>query len=160
MSGMYPNKNGRQKADKAAPTAAGRSFRFDWAILLYPASILAALVVLYTMSRSIERESSVPRDREAAQQAVSVSDASVQSQTPPGTPENRPETALFGQSAEQPGQVHSASQSTGAASIPQDTSTSEVDAVDFANLEGPAAVTAMLRRAVQQGDHTDQAIHR
>ncbi len=153
MSGMHPNKNGRQKADKAAPTAAGRSFRFDWAILLYPASILAALVVLYAMSRSIERESSVPHDREAAQQAVSVSDASLQSQMPPGTPENRPETALFGPSGEQPGQVHPVSQSTSVASIPQDTSTSEVDAVDFANLEGPAAVVAMLRRAVQQGDH-------
>lgn len=153
MRGMFSKKNGKKQAEATSAAAAQRKFRLDWPLLLYPASILAALAVLYVVSRTIERESPMPRDRGAASEATTTIDNTDQSETTAANTGGVPEVAgglSVGLSSDiNPAASWDNTQSNIALNAP----TGEVQAIDFDQLEGPAEVVSMLRRAIQQEDH-------
>lgn len=154
MRGMFSKKNGKKQAEATSAAAAQRRFRLDWPLLLYPASILAALAVLYVVSRTIERESPMPRDRGAASEATTTIDNTDQPETTATNTGGVHETA---------GGPSPRLSSDGAPTVPWDNTQGnialnaptgeEVQAVDFDQLEGPAEIVSMLRRAIQQEDH-------
>ncbi|MEN6577789.1 MAG: hypothetical protein ABFD90_15705 [Phycisphaerales bacterium] len=149
MRGMCPKKNSKLQVETAPSATPKHSFRLDWPILLYPASILATLVVLYVVSRSIERESPMPRDRGAAEQATSTSGSG---ERPDAA--NNGSAAAHEQSPRQSGETGPASaQDNADGTVAQDAPADELQAIDLDQLEGPARIVAMLRMAVQQGDH-------
>jgi hypothetical protein len=150
---MFSKKNGKKQAEATSVAAAQRRFRLDWPLLLYPASILAALAVLYVVSRTIERESPMPRDRGAAREATTPIDNTDQSETTAANTGGVSEVAgglSVGLSSDM---NPAASWDNTQGNIALNTPTGEVQAVDFDQLEGPAEIVSMLRRAVQQEDH-------
>lgn len=141
----------REKTTEAAPPRHG--LRLDPAILLYPASILAALVVLYVVSRSIEREAPVGPSRRAASQTVSTTAREGQPASTTGDDSAAGQVQATGPEHTQDGTGPGSTENNTDGGVAQDTTDDTLPAIDLDRLEGPARTVALLRMAVHQKDH-------
>jgi HEAT repeat protein len=147
------SKTSKQSAP-TAPETPRKARRFEWPLLLYPASFVLALVALYLAGRSIERQ--VPmspatqqestashRDDPSAPRAASVETggaANAESRMEADrTPASDPTDSLRKQQNESDRIAASGRFPT---------------AVDIDNLQGPDKIVAMLRMALGEKDHT------
>ena len=148
MKATHPKK-GSQPADVAPTPASRHGMKLDWAILLYPASILAALALLYVVNRSIEQEPLVPLDhRGSIQQTASTSDGSSSSASATGAG-----SAMSVEPTRIPDGTASVVARDGAApGIAPAATAGGVRTIDLDGLEGSARIAAMLRNAVVQND--------
>lgn len=156
MRTKHPKKQA-QPTETVPSTTPRLGLRPDWALLLYPASILGALVVLYVMSRSIERELPMPLDQVDAGQAVSTSDGSDPFASTTGAGENGSVAipALpVGHVQIPDGTILPTAQNAVETDITQSAGIGALETIDLDGLEGPARIAAMLHNAVQQKDHT------
>ncbi len=160
MRGKQSRKD-RQQPQTTASAGPGHRLRFDWTLLLYPACVLAALVVLYVVNHTIERELPLRPGRDAAQRELSASGRRGQSASatadksegllptqggPVSQVQNAGETV--DSQMNPPGQEEPVDS---LAAAPTD----EIRRADLLDhLQGPAKTVAMLLLAVEEKDHT------
>ena len=139
--------------------------KLDWALLLYPACILAAMAVLYLVNDSIRKELPVGSGRGSAQGRVGApartgksaprtTAATDVSSTIPAEPLIPSQTS--GKAAETG--IDGSSQQENQSGETVDRAVAAADSADLAagidSLQGPDRIVTMLRLAVQAKDHT------
>jgi hypothetical protein len=147
----------KEPQERATPAALKNRRRFDPALLLYPACVLAAMAVLYLVNNSIRKElpgfagrwptqQAAPRDRDRnPASAATATDASSAPSTRPLVP-----------SQESGGATAAAARS--AQAVRTDKKTSVASRADrmaaIESLQGADKIVAMLWLAVEDNDHT------
>lgn len=162
MRGKNSRKD-RQQPETTAPARPRHGLRFDWALLLYPACVLAALVVLYIVNHTIERELPLRPGRGAAQRELSASDRRGQSASTTadgregllptqGEPVSRLQNT--GENVD-PGMDRPPAPDEAGDNVAQGTELAGEPNQDglFDHLQGPARIVALLRMAAEEKDH-------
>ncbi|MGE5295496.1 MAG: HEAT repeat domain-containing protein [Solirubrobacterales bacterium] len=157
MRGIRP-KTKTQPDATVSPTPR-KGVKFEWPLLLYPASLVLALVALYIVSQSIKRQVSMgPAQGLQRDSADSRMDGRPTSQAPAG--ENSPAVAGRGSRTNPGGTDALTAEQTGSAKAPTDGAEREAvsdplsTAADIDQLQGTGKVLAMLRTALREKDHT------
>ncbi len=147
----------RKQPDATVPLTPRKGTKFEWPLLLYPASFVLALIALYVASQSIDRQVPMSPAQET-QQGSASSDRGDPSASTTGVRENgRAETNS------EPGTDPNgalAAESTGSLRGQKDgadrtaVSGRSPTAVNLDELQGSDKVLAMLRMALDEKDHT------
>lgn len=160
MKSIHPQKS-KTPIEAASHAKPRRSLRHHWPLLLYPATILAAMIALHLAHRSIERE--LPPLRDGVKHRVSMSGRAGQStSTTAGLPDipaaSTAESMMPGEES-----ATTVDAGTGLSSARQDeaangtgqaaSAVGEISAVDTDQLQGPDKIVTLLRLAVENRDH-------
>ncbi len=140
-----------KQSDTAVPATPRKARKFEWPLLLYPASLVLALVALYFASQSIERQVLTSPARETQQgsttsprhdQAAGDNDGVAADAGSGMEPNGVPASDLANSPRRQQDETNR--------SVVSDRSPT---AVNIDELEGPDKVVAMLRMALDEKDH-------
>jgi len=161
MKSIRRNKKSSTPSPATTARPAGRGKQFEWPLLAFPAAILATLVVLYVVNRSIQQQGPVrPVDTEPAPRAARASAARVPDLTAV-TDDNTgrlPRTRIDSESGKPP-QMKERPALTQEAQR-REAVTREPVRQDGANrraglqaLDGPGRIILVLQEAIQEKDH-------